>query len=137
MFKNTFQSGFLSILYSIGSKPLQIWEKKVSVGIDSKWHTVYLDCTLCWLGFFVFSKTAFNITRSKEIVYFKCSAQPQITKRFYAAEIRLYWVGATAVAKQQVMVIIANKLFVTSFSGIKVFKAVLLPLCVTSTSWVF
>lgn len=29
MFKNTFQSGFLSILYSIGSKPLQIWDKKV------------------------------------------------------------------------------------------------------------
>jgi len=25
MFKNTYQSGFLSILYSIGSKPLQIW----------------------------------------------------------------------------------------------------------------
>lgn len=32
MFKNTFQSGFLSILYSIGSKPLQIWEKKVRNG---------------------------------------------------------------------------------------------------------
>lgn len=31
MFKNTFQSGFLSILYSIGSKPLQIWDKKVSL----------------------------------------------------------------------------------------------------------
>ena len=30
MFKNTFQSGFLSILYSIGSKPLQIWEKQVT-----------------------------------------------------------------------------------------------------------
>lgn len=30
MFKNTFQSGFLSILYSIGSKPLQIWDKNVS-----------------------------------------------------------------------------------------------------------
>ena len=29
MFKNTFQSGFLSILYSIGSKPLQIWDKEV------------------------------------------------------------------------------------------------------------
>ncbi|KAF2984197.1 hypothetical protein EK904_013331 [Melospiza melodia maxima] len=29
MFKNTFQSGFLSVLYSIGSKPLQIWDKKV------------------------------------------------------------------------------------------------------------
>jgi len=28
MFKNTYQSGFLSILYSIGSKPLQIWEKE-------------------------------------------------------------------------------------------------------------
>uniref|UniRef100_A0A914RK99 CFA20 domain-containing protein n=1 Tax=Parascaris equorum TaxID=6256 RepID=A0A914RK99_PAREQ len=30
MFHNTFQSGLLSILYSIGSKPLQIWDKKVS-----------------------------------------------------------------------------------------------------------
>ena len=28
MFKNTFQSGFLSILYSVGSKPLLIWDKK-------------------------------------------------------------------------------------------------------------
>ena len=32
MFKNTFQSGFLSILYSIGSKPLQIWDKHVRNG---------------------------------------------------------------------------------------------------------
>ena len=32
MFKNTFQSGFLSILYSIGSKPLQIWDKCVRNG---------------------------------------------------------------------------------------------------------
>merc|ERR1739848_280242 len=32
MFKNTFQSGFLSILYSIGSKPLQIWAKQVRNG---------------------------------------------------------------------------------------------------------
>lgn len=32
MFKNTFQSGFLSILYSIGSKPLLIWDKKVRNG---------------------------------------------------------------------------------------------------------
>ena len=30
MFKNTFQSGFLSILYSLGSKPLQIWDKEVA-----------------------------------------------------------------------------------------------------------
>ncbi|KNE73049.1 hypothetical protein AMAG_17318 [Allomyces macrogynus ATCC 38327] len=32
MFRNTFQSGFLSILYSIGSKPLQIWDKQVRNG---------------------------------------------------------------------------------------------------------
>src|SRR5574343_1484435 len=32
MFKNTFQSGFLSILYSIGAKPLQIWDKSVRNG---------------------------------------------------------------------------------------------------------
>jgi hypothetical protein len=32
MFKNTYQSGFLSILYSIGSKPLQIWDKHVRNG---------------------------------------------------------------------------------------------------------
>ncbi|KAM6325112.1 cilia- and flagella-associated protein 20 isoform 3-T3 [Podargus strigoides] len=32
MFKNTFQSGLLSLLYSIGSKPLQIWDKKVRNG---------------------------------------------------------------------------------------------------------
>jgi len=40
MFKNTFQSGFLSILYSIGSKPLQIWDKKVSNKI-----VIYLTLT--------------------------------------------------------------------------------------------
>ena len=28
LFKGTFQSGFLSILYSIGSKPLQLWDKE-------------------------------------------------------------------------------------------------------------
>ena len=32
MFKNTFQSGFLSVLYSIGSKPLQLWDKTVRNG---------------------------------------------------------------------------------------------------------
>lgn len=37
MFKNTFQSGFLSILYSIGSKPLQIWDKKVPGLADLAW----------------------------------------------------------------------------------------------------
>ena len=33
MFRNTFQSGFLSVLYSIGSNPLQIWDKKVRNGV--------------------------------------------------------------------------------------------------------
>ncbi|XP_019638196.1 PREDICTED: cilia- and flagella-associated protein 20-like [Branchiostoma belcheri] len=32
MFRNQFQSGFLSILYSIGSKPLHLWEEKVRNG---------------------------------------------------------------------------------------------------------
>ncbi|KAJ6702964.1 CILIA- AND FLAGELLA-ASSOCIATED PROTEIN 20 [Salix viminalis] len=38
MFKNTFQSGFLSILYSLGSKPLQIWDKEVSSGHIKRLH---------------------------------------------------------------------------------------------------
>lgn len=33
MFKNTFQSGLLSILYSIGSQPLQLFEAKVKNGV--------------------------------------------------------------------------------------------------------
>lgn len=32
MFRNTFQKGFLSVFYSIGSKPLLIWDSKVSHG---------------------------------------------------------------------------------------------------------
>ena len=28
MFRNSYQAGFLSILYAIGSKPLELWEKK-------------------------------------------------------------------------------------------------------------
>ncbi|CAD5322815.1 unnamed protein product [Arabidopsis thaliana] len=38
MFKNTFQSGFLSILYSLGSKPLQIWDKEVVDGHVKRCH---------------------------------------------------------------------------------------------------
>lgn len=61
MFKNTFQSGFLSILYSIGSKPLQIWGKTVRNGhikritdndiqslvleiVGSNVSTIYITC---------------------------------------------------------------------------------------------
>ena len=43
MFKNTFQSGFLSILYSIGSKPLQIWDKKVSDTLHDKMAIILCD----------------------------------------------------------------------------------------------
>lgn len=32
MFRNIFQSGILSILYSMGTKPLQLWDKKVRNG---------------------------------------------------------------------------------------------------------
>ncbi|KAI6197057.1 DUF667 domain-containing protein [Aphelenchoides besseyi] len=32
MFRNTFQSGLLSVMYSLGSKPLQLWDKKVRNG---------------------------------------------------------------------------------------------------------
>ncbi|GIQ84264.1 cilia/flagella-associated protein 20/WDR90/C3orf67, partial [Kipferlia bialata] len=32
MFRNTYQSGFLSILYAVGSKPLQIWDKEIQNG---------------------------------------------------------------------------------------------------------
>ncbi|GAB5037894.1 upf0468 protein [Nannochloropsis oceanica] len=32
MFRNTFQSGFLSILYSLGNKPLQLWDKALYNG---------------------------------------------------------------------------------------------------------
>ncbi|KAI8579762.1 hypothetical protein K450DRAFT_240220 [Umbelopsis ramanniana AG] len=35
MFKNTFQSGFLSIFYSIGNEPLQLWSEHITQA-DSK-----------------------------------------------------------------------------------------------------
>ncbi|ELR21102.1 flagellar associated protein [Acanthamoeba castellanii str. Neff] len=33
MFKNTFQAGYLSILYSLGSRPLQLWEGENADGV--------------------------------------------------------------------------------------------------------
>ena len=32
MFKNTYQAGFMSILYSLGTKPLQIWSQNIQNG---------------------------------------------------------------------------------------------------------
>ncbi|AWP21307.1 Cilia- and flagella-associated protein 20 [Scophthalmus maximus] len=48
MFRNTFQSGFLTILYSLGSKPLQIWDKNVTNGhikrvTDNDLHSMVLE----------------------------------------------------------------------------------------------
>lgn len=54
MFKNTFQSGFLSILYSIGSKPLQIWDKKVFSHFGGKFSM------FVFLIFFEFSSKVRN-----------------------------------------------------------------------------
>ncbi|KAL5570307.1 hypothetical protein UlMin_026882 [Ulmus minor] len=49
MFKNTFQSGFLSVLYSLGSKPLQIWDKEGKFG--------FLLSNYFWSGQFLFAVT--------------------------------------------------------------------------------
>ena len=59
MFKNTFQSGFLSILYSIGSKPLQIWDKKVrkvqrARHSISLWNDFLVDKICCLTPFSLF-----------------------------------------------------------------------------------
>jgi hypothetical protein len=50
MFRNTFQGGYLSILYSLGSKPLQIWDKKTVDGqvkrvTDETIHSSVLEIT--------------------------------------------------------------------------------------------
>ena len=49
MFTNAYQSGFLSILYSIGSKPLQIWDKQSTIFFirSSKWPHKEVD----WSGY--------------------------------------------------------------------------------------
>lgn len=80
-------------------------EKGKSVSIQSDiLPTANLDFCL---------KTTFDVTQSKEILYFKCIAQPQIIKRFLYCCIMFVLSGVTAVAKQQVIVIIANEPFVT------------------------
>ena len=50
MFKNTYQSGFLSILYSIGSKPLQIWDKKVRSGHIKRLTDPDIQALAFWVG---------------------------------------------------------------------------------------
>ncbi|XP_024365023.1 uncharacterized protein [Physcomitrium patens] len=46
MFKNTFQSGFLSIFYSLGSKPLQIWDKESRSGHIRRVADEYLQSSV-------------------------------------------------------------------------------------------
>lgn len=125
MFKNTFQSGFLSILYSIGSKPLQIWEKKVSVVIQS-------DISKHANLFFLSRRQYLMLHEVKKL--FISNVVPNHRLQNVCELLKYVYCVVTAVAKQQVIAIIANRPFVTAFSGIKVSKVVLLPLCVISSS---
>jgi len=68
MFKNTFQSGFLSILYSIGSKPLQIWDSQVHNGHIKRITDPDIKST-------VLEITSTNITTT----YITCPADPHKT----------------------------------------------------------
>ncbi len=90
MFKNTFQSGFLSILYSIGSKPLQIWDKKVC--LKSLWKKISNDHVFIFFIFKVRNGHIKRITDNEiqslvlEIVgtnvsttYITCPADPKKT----------------------------------------------------------
>ncbi|KAG2176991.1 hypothetical protein INT43_007645 [Umbelopsis isabellina] len=45
MFKNTFQSGFLSIFYSIGNAPLQLWSEHLPAQQDSEDETTQAHIT--------------------------------------------------------------------------------------------
>ncbi|CAI0474165.1 unnamed protein product [Linum tenue] len=68
MFKNTFQSGFLSILYCLGSKPLQIWDKEVSNGHVKRPHDEDIQSNVL------------EIVGSKiQSTYITCPADPNAT----------------------------------------------------------
>lgn len=104
MFKNTFQSGFLSILYSIGSKPLQIWEKKVC------WYRFKFPPNIMLTGGFVSKKTLISVTSIKEIVEFvfycfKFSAQSTAYYTILYCLNMFVLTEVTVVAKQQVIMI--------------------------------
>lgn len=60
MFRNTYQSGLLSILYSVGSKPLQLWEPT-----SEKWVFEIWNSAVCVHGEFssVLSKRVGEETR--------------------------------------------------------------------------
>ena len=48
MFRNTFQSGFLSILYSLGSKPLEIWQGEGKRGAHFGVHVYHRRAGWCF-----------------------------------------------------------------------------------------
>lgn len=68
MFKNSYQSGFLSILYAIGSKPLQIWDQEVREGHVKRVTDEDIQGTVLELA-------AQNIAN----VYIACPADPSKT----------------------------------------------------------
>ena len=89
MFKNTFQSGFLSILYSIGSKPLQIWDKQGKPGMQQRAIGCLTGPTLTCL--FPGLDGAFEVARPRQRV---CEAlgtplpMAQLTKLSLGSPIR-------------------------------------------------
>ncbi|KAJ3616488.1 hypothetical protein Zmor_011878 [Zophobas morio] len=70
MFRNTFQAGFLSIFYSLGSKPLQLWSEHTGESGDIK-KVVDEDIDSC----------VYEIVDSKNIAvtYISCPADPNKT----------------------------------------------------------
>uniref|UniRef100_A0A8C5DJ12 Cilia and flagella associated protein 20 n=1 Tax=Gouania willdenowi TaxID=441366 RepID=A0A8C5DJ12_GOUWI len=68
MFQNNFHKGFLSIFYSLGSKPLQMWDKKVMNGHVQKMMDNDLKST-------VWEVEGINVNTS----YITCPADPKKT----------------------------------------------------------
>uniref|UniRef100_A0A7I4D069 CFA20 domain-containing protein n=1 Tax=Physcomitrium patens TaxID=3218 RepID=A0A7I4D069_PHYPA len=68
MFKNTFQSGFLSIFYSLGSKPLQIWDKESRSGHIRRVADEYLQSSVVEI-------VGTNVSSN----YISCPADPRLT----------------------------------------------------------
>ncbi|XP_058510380.1 cilia- and flagella-associated protein 20-like [Solea solea] len=68
MFQNTFQSGLLSILYSVGSKPLQIWEAQVKNGYIKRITDADINSSVLEIA-------GVNISTT----YITCPADPQMS----------------------------------------------------------
>lgn len=80
MFRGTFQTGFLSIFYSIGSNPLQIWnttqvaaKSAQSSGVEvATDHVAFVDDTSI-------ASKVLEITGSLPQTYITCPAHPSLS----------------------------------------------------------